>query len=114
MAHTQSVSDKSMSFEAIQEQQAAKPVPRGPPRSLREIQEEEQEIAFLTWFEKESARIQQQEADMLMRTLSEQQPSRGSSRRGRKPASSKRSSRGERGSGRGRGKEVRVSTASVS
>ena len=41
-----------------------------PVRSLRGIQEEEQEIAFLMWFEEESARVQQENERRLTLALS--------------------------------------------
>jgi inhibitor of Bruton tyrosine kinase len=52
---------QGLSFAAIQEQQSVKPPVCGPPKSLREIQDEEQEAAFLIWFEEESARLRKQE-----------------------------------------------------
>jgi inhibitor of Bruton tyrosine kinase len=110
-AAPQALSNKShpshaLSFQAIQEQQASKPPPKGPPKSLRQIQDEEQEAAFLTWFEEESARIQKQEAALLAGVMAEEQP-KGQHGRGDKSGHVKRP-RGEQGGrGRGRGRERR-------
>jgi hypothetical protein len=98
---------RNVSFAAIQEQQAAKAVPKGPPKSLREIQEEEQEIAFLTWFEEESARIQAQEAATMQAALAKETPGNTQEKRDRKSGGKRQGrSRGRGGGGggsRGRG-----------
>ncbi|KAG8811719.1 hypothetical protein FRC17_002346 [Serendipita sp. 399] len=101
---TTSTLSQCMSFAAIQEEQAVKPAPPGPRKGLREIQEEEQESAFLRWFEEESARVQQREAAAIATALSEQSKKSKSSRGGR----GGNRGRGERGKGRGRGIDHRV------
>ncbi|PVF97010.1 hypothetical protein CPB86DRAFT_761016 [Serendipita vermifera] len=88
---------RNVSFAAIQEQQAANAAPKGPPKSLREIQEEEQEIAFLTWFEEESARIQAQEAASMQAALAKESPTNVQGKRDRKSGGNRQ------GKGRGRG-----------
>lgn len=111
----------ALSFQAIQEQQASKPLPKGPPKSLRQIQDEEQEAAFLTWFEEESARIQRQEAALLADVMAEER-SKEQHERGDKSGQVKhpRGEQGGRGRGRGRrrergrGKEHPSSSALVS
>ncbi|KAG8809009.1 hypothetical protein FRC17_003655 [Serendipita sp. 399] len=106
LPQTTSTLSQCMSFAAIQEEQAAKPAPPGPRKSLREIQEEEQEAAFLRWFEEESTRIQQREAAAIATALSEQSRKSKSSRGGR----GGNRGRGERGKGRGRGIDHRVAS----
>jgi len=64
------VAAQGPSFAAIQEQQAAKPPVYAPPKSLKEIQDEEQEIAFLNWFEAESEKLRKQEEDALVSSIS--------------------------------------------
>lgn len=91
------------SFASIQQQQQkAKAAPsNAPKKSLREIQEEEQEIAFLQWFEEESAKVQQHAAGGEKEIIGE-----ASSPRGKKP-------RGNRPRGRGRGAGTLQQTAHV-
>lgn len=95
---------KNPSFLEIQEQQASMPLPKGPPKSLKQIQEEEQEAAreaaFLSWFEAESARVQQQNAQVDAKTLQGNGQRENVSRRG-KSGEGKRGRGGTRGKGRG-------------
>ncbi|KAG8770578.1 hypothetical protein FRC16_006302, partial [Serendipita sp. 398] len=97
-------SSQRMSFATIQEEQAVRPAPPGPRKSIREIQEEEQEASFLKWFEEESTRIQQREAAAIAAALSEQTRKAKNGRGGK----GGNRGRGERGRGRGRGMDHRV------
>ncbi|KAG8752328.1 hypothetical protein FRC14_007137 [Serendipita sp. 396] len=97
-------SSQRMSFATIQEEQAVRPAPPGPRKSIREIQEEEQEASFLKWFEEESTRIQQREASAIAAALSEQTRKAKNGRGGK----GGNRGRGERGRGRGRGMDHRV------
>lgn len=98
------------SFAAIQEQQqAANPILRGPVKTLKEIQDEEQEAAFLLWFEQESVKVQKQEALLNSNepSTTEESPTKVANRRGRGQGSHRRGGRhgSGRGGGRGRGRE---------
>lgn len=97
------------SFAAIQEQQAAKPILRGPVKTLKEIQDEEQEAAFLLWFEQESVKVQKQEALLNSNepSTTQESPTKVANRRGRGQGSHRRGGRhaSGRGGGRGRGRE---------
>jgi hypothetical protein len=109
----------ALSFQAIQEQQASKPLPKGPPKSLRQIQDEEQEVAFLAWFEEESAKIQQAAllANVMQDERPKEQPGRGDkSGQGRRARGEQGGAARGRGRGRerGRGKEHPSSSALVS
>ncbi len=83
-----------------------------PVRSLKEIQEEEQEIAFLMWFKEESARVQQENERRVTLALNATDESEGSARaRGKGGRGRGRGSRSERG--RGRGRREQASAAAV-
>lgn len=103
------VPSQGLSFAAIQEQQATKAPVSGPPKTLREIQEEEQEIAFLMWFESESARVKKQEEEALSSVMAERQNEPN------KKINANRRGRGgrERGRGKGRGQGRTMSEVST-
>jgi inhibitor of Bruton tyrosine kinase len=100
---------EGLSFAAIQKQQSVKPPVYGPPKSLREIQDEEQEAAFLIWFEKESARLRKQEEEAITASYG------GEIHGGQtKRAGHAKRGRGERGRRRARGQGPGRATPEVS
>ena len=89
-----------------------------PVKSLKEIQEEEQEIAFLMWFEEESARVQQENERRVTLALDNPAGESGGSARARGKGGVRdrgrgRGSRSERGRGRGRDRKEQASAAAV-